>query len=161
MSNQVQTAPLVAADAPPRAKKSLYPEQFAVRVEGRLKRPLGDPFGLTNFGVNHTRLAPGAMTALRHAHSRQDEFVYVLEGRPTLINNAGARDLAPGMCVGFKAGDGNAHHLVNRSDADVVLIEIGDRSTGDEVDYPDDDIQWGVGPDGQRGFLHKDGRPFE
>jgi uncharacterized cupin superfamily protein len=161
MSTPIQVEPLVAADAPPRTRKSLYPEQFAVRVDGRLKRPLGDLFGLTNYGVNHTRLAPGAVTALRHAHSRQDEFVYVLEGRPTLINDGGARELAPGMCVGFKAGAGNAHHLVNRSDADVVLIEIGDRSAGDEVDYPDDDIKWGVGPDGQRGFLRKDGTPFE
>src|SRR5436190_17430428 len=148
MRNEMQTEPLVAAEARPRARKSLYPEQFAIQVEGRLKRPLGDPFGLTNFGVNHTRLAPGAMTALRHAHSRQDEFVYVLEGRPTLINDAGARELAPGMCVGFKAGDGNAHHLVNRSDADVVLIEVGDRTTGDDVEYPDDDIEYIRNADG-------------
>lgn len=161
MSTAIRTEPLVAADAPPRARKSLYPDEFAVRVAGRLKRPLGDPFGLTNYGVNQTRLAPGAMTALRHAHSRQDEFVYVLEGRPTLINDGGARELAPGMCVGFKAGDGNAHHLVNRSDADVVLIEVGDRTAGDQVEYPDDDIKYVVGPDGTGAFVHKDGTPFE
>jgi len=161
MSDEIQTEPLVAAEARPRARKSLYPEQFAVQVDGRLKRPLGDPFGLTNFGVNHTRLAPGAMTALRHAHSRQDEFVYVLEGRPTLINDAGTRELAPGMCVGFKAGNGNAHHLVNRSNADVVLIEVGDRSTGDDVEYPDDDIKYVRNADGTGGFVHKDGTPFE
>jgi len=161
MSDATRNDPLVAAEAAPRGHQSIYPAQFAARTAGRLKRPLGDPFGLTNFGVNHTRLAPGAMTALRHAHSRQDEFVYVLEGRPTLINDAGARELAPGMCVGFKAGNGNAHHLVNRSDADVVLIEVGDRSTGDDVEYPDDDIKYTRNADGTGQFVHKDGTPFE
>jgi uncharacterized cupin superfamily protein len=152
--------PLVASAARPRARQSLYPQAFAGAVAGRLKRPLGDPFGLTNFGVNHTRLAPGAMTALRHAHSRQDEFVYVLEGRPTLITNSGARELGPGMCVGFKAGDGNAHHLINRGDADVVLLEVGDRTAFDEVEYPDDDIRVIAGPDGGPVFVRRDGTPF-
>src|SRR5262250_3517790 len=101
MSNPTQTEPLVAADARPRPIQTIYPEPYAAVTAGRLKRPLGDPFGLTNFGVNHTRLAPGAMSALRHAHTRQDELVYVLEGRPTLVTGAGAMELAPGMCVGF------------------------------------------------------------
>jgi uncharacterized cupin superfamily protein len=151
---------LVAAEAAPRAKQSNYPAPFATRVAGRLKRPLGDPFGLTNFGVNHTRLAPGAESALRHTHSRQDELVYVLEGRPTLVTAAGALELAPGVCVGFKAGDGDAHHIVNRTDADVVLLEVGDRSAGDEVVYPDDDIQAVYGPDGKWAFKRKDGTGF-
>lgn len=150
---------LVAADAPPRARQTVYPEPFASRTAGRLKRPLGDPFGLTTFGVNHTRLAPGAASALRHAHSRQDEFVYVLEGRPTLITSAGRTELAPGMCVGFPAGAGDAHHIVNHSGADVVLLEVGDRGSGDEVDYPDDDIKGGL-VDGQWRFTHKDGRDY-
>lgn len=153
-------APLIAAEAPPRARQSIYPAPFAARTAGRLKRPLGDVFGLTNFGVNHTRLAPGAQSALRHAHSAQDEFVYVLEGRPTLITDLGETTLEPGMCVGFRAGDGNAHHLVNRSDADVVLLEIGDRTGGDVVTYPDDDIEVELGPDGTYVFRHKDGRPY-
>src|SRR5881227_3142170 len=93
-----------AADAPVRTKPSNYPEPFASRVAGREKRPLGDLFGLTNFGVNLTRMAPGAMSALRHAHTRQDEFVYVLEGEPTLVTDAGETQLRPGMCAGFKAG---------------------------------------------------------
>ena len=151
---------LVAAEAAPRARQSIYPVPFAARTAGRLKRPLGDPFGLTSFGVNHTRLAPGAMTALRHAHSRQDEFVYVLEGRPTLIVNAGARELAPGMCVGFKAGTGDAHHLVNRTREDVVLLEVGDRTPGDEGHYPDDDLQLVARSNGERVFLHKDGSSY-
>jgi len=153
-------APLVAAEAPPRARQSVYPPPFASRTDGRLKRPLGDPFGLTNFGVNHTRLAPGAQSALRHAHSRQDELVYVLEGRPTLITDAGETQLAPGMCVGFKAGTGNAHHLINRTDAEVVLLEVGDRTRGDEVTYPDDDLQATMGADGKWLITHKDGRPY-
>ena len=160
MSDAIRKEPLVAADATPRAIQSIYPEPFASRTAGRLKRPLGDPFGLTNFGVSHTRLAPGAMSALRHVHSRQDELVYVLEGRPTLITSLGTRELAPGMCIGFKANDGNAHHIVNRTDADVILLEIGDRSAGDDVAYPDDDIQGGSAPDGKRIFTHKDGTPY-
>src|ERR1041384_3735108 len=119
---------VVAAEAPPRTKPSNSPEPFASRMAGREKRPLGDLFGLTNFGVNLTRLAPGGESALRHAHSRQDEFVYVLEGNPTLITGAGETPLEPGMCAGFKAGTGDAHHLVNRTRSDVVYIEVGDRT---------------------------------
>jgi uncharacterized cupin superfamily protein len=151
---------VVAAEAPPRARQSLYPEVFGPRVAGRLKRPLGDLFGLTSFGVNHTRLAPGSASALRHAHSRQDELVYVLAGRPTLVTDAGETELSPGMCAGFKAGDGDAHHFVNRTGENVVLLEIGDRNAGDEVAYPDDDIQGVLGPDGKWRFAHKDGTPY-
>ena len=93
-----------ATDAPPRTRKSVYPAPFAERMAGREKRPLGDLFGLTNFGVNLTRLAPGAQSALKHAHARQDEFVYVLEGHPTLYLDDRSIALAPGMCAGFPAG---------------------------------------------------------
>jgi uncharacterized cupin superfamily protein len=151
---------LIAAEAAPRARQSNYPAPFAERVAGRLKRPLGDPFGLTTFGVNHTRLAPGASSALRHAHTRQDELVYVLEGRPTLVTDAGATELGPGMCVGFKAGTGDAHHLANRTTTDVVLLEIGDRGASDEVSYPDDDIQAVLDPSGHWVFTHKDGTSY-
>ncbi len=150
---------IAAADAPARQRPSVYPEPFASRMAGRTKHPLGGLFGLTSFGVNLTRLAPGAGSALRHAHSRQDEFVYVLEGRPTLITDAGETELAPGMCAGFRAGTGNAHQLVNRSGAEVVYLEVGDRSAGDAVTYPDDDLQ-GVLVDGKWRFAHKDGTPY-
>ena len=150
---------LLAAEAPARAFQSNYPEPFASRMKGRDKRPLGDLFGLTNFGVNITRLAPGGSSALRHAHTRQDEFVYILEGRPTLITNAGRAALTPGMCAGFKAGTGDAHHLVNETAEDVVYLEIGDRTPDDGVSYPDDDIAV-VTVDGQRRAAHKDGRPY-
>ena len=109
-------------------------------MAGRVKRPLGDLFGLTNFGVNLTRLAPGAISALRHAHTKQDEFVYILEGRPTLVTDAGRTALEPGMCAGFKGGSGDAHHLVNETADDVVYLEIGDRIPGDSATYPDDDL---------------------
>jgi uncharacterized cupin superfamily protein len=151
---------ILASDAPPRTKPSNYPEPFASRMVGRIKRPLGDLFGLTNFGVNLTRLAPGAVSALQHAHSRQDEFVYILEGQPTLVTDAGETLLQPGMCVGFKGGTGQGHHLVNRTDTEVVLLEVGDRSTGDAVSYPVDDIQAVLGADGQWQFAHKDGTPY-
>jgi uncharacterized cupin superfamily protein len=149
----------LAADAPARALRTNYPEPFASRMAGRDKRPLGDLFGLTNFGVNITRLAPGGASALRHAHTKQDELVYILEGRPTLVTNAGRTALEPGMCAGFKAGNGDAHHLVNETDEDVVYLEIGDRTAGDAVDYPDDDLAV-VTIDGQRRAAHKDGTPY-
>ncbi|MFZ0603727.1 MAG: cupin domain-containing protein [Roseiarcus sp.] len=150
---------LLAADAPARALRTNYPEPFASRMAGRDNRPLGDLFGLTNFGVNITRLAPGGASALRHAHTKQDELVYILEGRPTLVTNAGRTALEPGMCAGFKAGNGDAHHLVNETDEDVVYLEIGDRTAGDAVDYPDDDLAV-VTIDGQRRAAHKDGTPY-
>jgi uncharacterized cupin superfamily protein len=146
---------IVAAEAPPKAKQSGYPPPFAARVAGRWKIPLGDVFGLANFGVNLTRLAPGSMSALRHAHTRQDEFVYILEGNPTLITDAGETALAPGMCAGFRAGSGDAHHLVNRSDKDVVYLEVGDRTPGDGASYPDDDLKVEMDADGKWVFSPK------
>ncbi len=150
---------LWAAGAPPRSRGSNYPAPFAALMAGREKRVLGETFGLRNFGVNQTRLVPGARTALRHAHSHQDEFVYVLEGHPTLITNDGERELAPGLAAGFAAGDGNAHHLVNRTALAVVLLEIGDRSPGDAASYPDDDLTAEL-IEGAWRFGHKDGRPY-
>jgi uncharacterized cupin superfamily protein len=148
-----------AASVPPRAKQSNYPEPFKSRMAGREKRPLGDFFGLHTFGVNLTRLVPGGVTALHHAHSRQDEFVYVVAGEPTLVTDGGETALRPGMCAGFRAATG-AHHLENRTDADVVLLEVGDRSAGDTVGYPNDDIAAALGEDGAWRFVHKDGTPY-
>ena len=150
---------VIAAEAPARARKSVYPAPFAQLMEGREKRPLGDLFGLANFGVNLTRLAPGGISALRHAHSRQDEFIYILQGHPTLCTDEGRTRLSPGMCAGFKAGTGNGHNLVNETAEDVVYLEVGDRTPGDEGTYPDDDIK-GSFADGQWHFAHKDGTPY-
>jgi len=159
MSDVKAPASIVASAVPPRAKRTNYPEPFASRMAGRDKRPLGDRFGLKSFGVNLTRLLPGGQSALMHRHSRQDEFIYVIEGTPTLVSDAGETLLGPGMCAGFAAG-GAAHHLVNRSDRDVVYLEIGDRQPGDEVLYPADDIQAVMGGDGKWHFAHKDGAPY-
>ena len=159
MSNPRYPVAVVAADAPPRTKPTNYPEPFASRTAGRRKQPLGDLFGLTTFGVNLTRLAPGAITALRHAHTKQDEFVYVLEGHPTLHTDEGRMRLSPGMCAGFKTATGNAHHFINETDQDVVFLEVGDRIPGDEVSYPDDDLVAKM-IDGAWRFTHKDGKPY-
>ena len=150
---------LRAEDAPPRTKPSNYPEPFASMMAGRLKRPLGDLFGLSNFGVNLTHLAPNSVSALRHAHTKQDEFIYVLQGRPVLITDEGRTQLEPGMCAGFKAGIGNGHALVNESAEDVVYLEVGDRTPGDAATYPDDDLQATL-VEGSWKFAHKDGTPY-
>ncbi|MEW5862688.1 MAG: cupin domain-containing protein [Pseudomonadota bacterium] len=150
---------IIAAQVAPRSKRSVYPEPFASRMAGREKCALGDLFGLTNFGVNLTRLAPSSVSALRHAHSKQDEFIYVLEGCPTLQTDEGPIQLFPGMCAGFRAGTGFAHNLVNETTEDVVYLEIGDRTPGDEVTYPDDDLQASL-IDGKWQFFHKDGTPY-
>lgn len=159
MAQEIKPVAIVSTEAAPRKVSSNYPEPFASRIAGRVKRPLGDPFGLTNFGVNLTRLAPKAVSSQRHGHTKQDEFIYVLEGRPTLVTDEGRTQLAPGMCAGFKAGTGNAHHLVNETNEDVVYLEMGDRTPGDGAHYPDDDLQ-AVLVDGKWQFQHKDGTPY-
>lgn len=148
-----------AEDVPPRAVQTSYPEPFARRMAGRQKRTLGDLFGLTRFGVNLVRLVPGGVSSLRHAHTRQDEFVYILHGNPTLHTDEGWTLLAPGMCAGFRAGSGNAHRLINDTDHDVLYLEVGDRTPGDEASYPDDDIAARM-VDGRYRFFRKDGSPY-
>ena len=150
---------IAASDVPMRAVSSNYPEPFASRVKGREKRSLGDVFGLTSFGVNLTRLVPSAISALRHAHTKQDEFIYILQGSPALHTDEGITRLSPGMCAGFKGGSGNAHHLVNDTLEDVVYIEAGDRLPGDGATYPDDDIQ-AISVDGKWQFFRKDGSRY-
>ena len=159
MSDKLNPIAVIACEVPPRTKASVYPEPFGSRMAGREKRPLGDLFGLTNFGVNLTRLAPNAASALRHAHTRQDEFVYILEGRPTLHTDEGRIQLCPGMCAGFKAGTGNGHRLINETDEEVLYLEIGDRTPADEGSYPDDDLK-ALMVDGKWKFVHKDGSPY-
>lgn len=159
MNDQDILIAVVATQVAPRTKPSNYPEPFAFRMEGREKRPLGDLFGLSNFGVNLTKLLPGAGSALRHAHSKQDEFIYILHGHPVLITDAGETQLSPGVCAGFKAGTGNAHQLLNRTSEKVHYLEAGDRSAGDSAVYPDDDLQATL-VDGKWQFAHKDGSPY-
>ena len=150
---------LAASEAPARTKASNYPEPFASRVAGREKRPLGELFGLSNFGVNLTRLAPNAVSALRHSHTKQDEFIYILQGSPVLQTDEGLTRLSPGMCAGFKAGTGNGHCLINDSAEEVVYLEVGDRTPADEASYPDEDLKASL-VEGQWCFVHKDGTPY-
>lgn len=159
MSDKPIPVAVTAAEVPARSKPSVYPEPFASRMAGREKRQLGDQFGLTNFGVNLTRLAPNAVSALRHAHTKQDEFVYILQGRPTLHTDEGRTLLSPGMCAGFKAGTGNGHCLINETAEEVVYLEVGDRTPGDEGSYPDDDLK-ALFVEGKWKFVHKDGSPY-
>jgi uncharacterized cupin superfamily protein len=150
--------PIAAIDVAPRTKPSNYPEPYFSRMAKREKRQLGDHFGLTVFGVNLTRIMPGGETALLHIHTKQEEFLYVIEGNPTLVTDKGETGMQPGMCVGFPP-NGQAHHLVNRTDKDVLILEVGDRPQGDEGRYPNDDIL-AVMQDGKWVFTHKDGTPY-
>ena len=136
-----------------------YPSPFKARVAGRCKKRVGNAAGLKNFGVNWVTLAPGASSALRHWHEKQDELVYIIQGELTLITNDGEHVLQPGMMAGFPAGEANGHHLVNRSAAPAVYLEIGDRTPNDIVHYPDDDISAQDTPTGWA-FTHKDGSPY-
>ena len=154
------TDPLAALDVLPWERKTLYPEPFARQVEGRIKRRLGDHFGLTNFGVNLTELLPGAVSALSHHHTKQDEFVYVISGTPTLRLDDREYLLRPGDCCGFKAGAAVGHQLVNRSQSPVRFIEIGDRTAGDYATYPKDDLKFTQIKDGAWILTHKDGTPY-
>ena len=122
--DQPPPSAISAALAAPRRMPSSYPEAFALRMAGRSKQPLGEVFGLAHFGVNLTTLAPGAVSALHHAHSRQDEFVYVLLGRPLLRTGDETTALAPGMCAGWRAGSGIAHQLFNPGPEDAVFLEV-------------------------------------
>ena len=157
MSEQIIPIAITASETP--SKPTNYPEPFASRMAGREKHPLGVLFGLTNFGVNLTRLAPNAISALRHAHTTQDEFIYILQGYPTLYTDEGHTQLSPGMCAGFKAGTGNAHHLINETSEEVIYLEVGDRTPGDQGSYPDDDLA-ALLTEGKWKFAHKDGVPY-
>ena len=137
---------------------TIYPDKFKPLVAGREKRALGNALGLVNFGVNLVKLEPGAQSALRHWHSQQDEFVWMLEGELTLVTDAGPEILKPGMCAGFPKGKADGHHLVNRSGKDAWYLEVGDRSTGDAVVYPDDDMR-AVFAAAYK-FVKKDGSPL-
>lgn len=148
---------LVAAEVP-RRSSTAYPPEFAARVAGRTKQALGDPFGITHFGVNRTTLAPGSQSSVLHRHLVQDEFVFVLAGELVLIDDGGETQLSAGMCAGFVHG-GRAHHLINRSAADAVYLEIGDRLPGDSATYPDDDLAAEKCEAGWR-FTRKNGEPY-
>jgi len=153
--------PALDPDAIERRTSTNYPAPHDAVVRGRAKRSLTAALGLTQFGVNVTELAPGASSALRHWHTYEDEFIYVLEGEPTLITNEGEQLLKPGQCAGFPAGAANGHHLVNRSSKLVRFIEVGTRDDRDEANYPDIDLR--CSPNRYKGkatYMKKDGSPL-
>ncbi|MFN0191228.1 MAG: cupin domain-containing protein [Aestuariivirga sp.] len=138
---------------------TIYPPEYAAALAGRAKRALGDQFGLTQFGVNLTTLAPGSWSAERHWHEKEDEFIYVLDGELTLVDDHGEHPLTPGMCAGFKAGVPNGHKLVNTSKSPATYLELGTRSSDERSHYPEADMQ-GIKTDGKWQILHKDGMPY-
>ena len=156
----MSSKPVSTKNIPPPEQSTAYPPPYADRVAGRNKRKLGDYFGLTNFGVNLTELAPGAISALLHHHAKQDEFIYILEGTPTLVLGDDEFVMKPGQCMGMKAGSQVPHQLLNRSAEKVVYMEIGDRTMGDEVEYPNDDLKATQLADGQWLMVHKNGEPY-
>jgi uncharacterized cupin superfamily protein len=136
-----------------------YPSQFQNVVQGREKSVLGDLVGLTQFGVNLTRLKPGAASALRHWHENEDEFVYILEGELVLIEDDGETLLRPGDSAGFKAGVANGHHLINKTQRDAVYLEIGTRAPTERAHYPDVDLEFIRDKDKVQ-VRHKSGEPY-
>jgi uncharacterized cupin superfamily protein len=143
----------------PESNATSYPDKFKAINARRWNRRLGDHVGLRNFGVNLTRIEPGAQSSARHAHTKQDEFIWVMSGEVVLETNEGSQILGPGMCAGFPAGSGNAHRFFNKTDKDATILVVGDRTPFDEVAYPDIDNHAKAGADGKYVHTRKDGTP--
>jgi uncharacterized cupin superfamily protein len=144
----------------PESNATGYPEEFRADNSRGWNRRLGDHVGLKNFGVNLTRIVPGAQSSARHAHAKQDEFVRVVSGEVVLETNEGRQTLTPGMCAGFPAGCGNAHRFINLSQQDAVILVIGDRTPFEEITCPDVDMHLRTDADGRPTFTRKDGTPL-
>jgi uncharacterized cupin superfamily protein len=142
------------------SNSSNYPAPFREAQRKRFVRRLGDHAGLKNYGVNYVRVAPGGQSSARHAHQKQDEFVYVVEGEFVLVTDAGRETVGPGTCIGFPAGTGDGHHFLNLTDRDAAFLVVGDRTAGEEVTYPDIDLAIKPGSDGKGAHFHKDGSPY-
>ena len=139
--------------------QSGYPEPYRSQVLPREKRALGDASGLTRIGINHTTLAPGKASSMRHWHTHEDELIYVLEGELVLVTDAGERPLRAGQCAGFPAGHEDGHQLINRGTKPAVYLEISNRDDADCAQYPDVDLRWNA-PEARGKYSHKDGRPY-
>lgn len=137
-----------------------YPEPFRSRVLPREKRRIGMALGLTQLGVNLTTLPPGRESSMRHWHTHEEEFVYVLEGEVVLRTDAGEQVLHAGCCAGFPAGSGDGHQLINRSDRPATYLEVGSsQPASDQVFYPDVDLHYDPAVHGGR-FTRRDGTPY-
>ena len=136
---------------------SSYPEPYRSRVMPRFKRQLGNALGLTRIGINHTTLASGKESSMRHWHTHEDEFVFVVSGEVVLVTDQGEETLVAGDCAAFPGGVPNGHQIVNRGTALAVCLEIGSRIAGDGATYPDIDLLY----DGKTGrYTHRDGTPY-
>jgi len=154
--------PIIDLKTAPQKIGASYPAPYQKDCENRHVTALGDAGGLTQFGANLVTLPPGAWASQRHAHSAEDEFCYILTGHPTLIDDDGEHPLGPGSITAHKAGDGNAHHLVNNSSSDVTFLVIGTRQPeSDDVDYPDIDLKITANGTATRNFFRKNGTPFK
>jgi uncharacterized cupin superfamily protein len=151
--------PKIDAAALPFVERGGYPPPYDKVLAGRSSKRLGSRVGLTQFGVNLTRLAPGAISSLRHWHETLDEFIYVVEGELILIENEGETLLRPGDAAGFKAGVANGHHLVNRSGSDAVFLEIGTRALPERAHFSDIDLVADADQAGVR-YSRRDGGPL-
>jgi uncharacterized cupin superfamily protein len=136
-----------------------YPDQFKGRIATREKRALGDSHGLKAFGVNLTTIPPGGWSAQLHWHSREDEFIYIVSGRLTLVTGDGEQVLGPGMAAAFPAGVANGHRLENRTDSPAIYLEVGNRDSADVVQYPEIDLMNQPTPQGKR-FTNRKGEPY-
>lgn len=148
--------PKIDVSKAPVRKGTAYPKPYDAPCLERMRLRLGDAGGLTDFGVNLLTLRPGVWSSQRHWHRKEDEFVYVVSGEVAMVSDAGEEVLKPGDCAAFPKNDGNGHHLINRSNGDAVILEIGSRSGGDYATYPDIDLLL----DPARGFTRKDGTPY-
>ena len=151
--------PKIDPNQVPARTGSSYPDPFKHANGAKIRRQLGNAGGLTQFGVNLSTLPPGGQSALRHWHEQEDEFVYVISGQAVLIDDEGEHSMGPGDAACFPAGDPNGHHIVNRSDADVVILEVGTRAATETGHYPDDDLAAHKGPEGYV-FTRKDGTAY-
>jgi uncharacterized cupin superfamily protein len=137
-------------------KGSGYPAPYNEPVAERLKQGVGDAGGLTDFGVNLTRLPPGAWSAQRHWHSHEDEFVFIVSGELVLVTDDGEDILRAGDCAAFPKAVANGHKLENRTAETATYLEIGTRAQDDACSYPDVDMHLDRG----KGFTRKDGAPY-
>jgi len=153
--------PKIDMDTVPETSGTTYPAPYGAPCKDRLKRAVGDVGGLSQFGVMHVTLKPDVWSSQRHYHSAEDEFVYIISGHPTLIDDDGETQLSPGDMTAHPAGDGNAHHMINKTNADVVFMVVGTRAPEtDHALYPDIDLDLPANGTAKRVQTRKDGTPY-
>ena len=132
----------IAIESVPGKSVSFYPEPYASQMGRRTFQELGNAVGLTQFGVDLVTMYPGDTSSLRHWHSHEDEFLWVVSGELVLVQDEGAQVLRAGDAAGFALGDPNGHHLQNRSQAEAQYLVIGTRAKNDVCTYSDVDLKY-------------------